>query len=233
MNRFTACLLLIVCWLGTQAQTVDSINAKAEKPFVFHHFSGINITYAANQYVYGKDATGFGIGYFKDRKIGERTFVMAQFNLVVNRALYYGQYYQWNSVYATYKDVDTGYDLDIPVRFSVRVGKEDADYTLFPTLGFGFYLPMYYTSKRYVNGALTERYNGLALEDLPFFFSGNVGLELKVKIGRKQHIGIGYTYSLMGLLGEDFNDIPDYHSAYLKFGWSRPKHKAKHKKDKP
>jgi hypothetical protein len=104
-------------------------------------------------------------------------------------------------------------DLNIPVRFAFRLGKEDAKFTYYPSVGFGLYCPGYYSINYKTNTMFNDRaYFGY---DDPIYPMFNLGFETKYRINERNNIAIGINsnYMLYGL----------FTSAYLKFGWNKYK----------
>lgn len=199
--------------------------SKAQTPDIYH---GVNAAVNNNLYLYdyyygnGNNITiSPSAGYFLDVHMRGRTWLFMQFNAVWTHKKETNTYTYWNPPYEqiTYTDTDNFLDINIPIRFAFRLGKEDGKFTFFPTAGFGVYLPMLYASKRVSSKYGTSSDVEYAGEyDVPFYPLLNIGFEAKWRINEKHNMGFGFNSDY--LLAQN--------SIYVKFGWNKyPKAKKK------
>lgn len=188
---------LIICLLA--AVFCNCVNAQA--PTVYH---GINASGCSSSELYDNGISP-GLGYYLDIHLKGRTWVFMQFDVLRHRYKY--------SVNKLNEHTLTIIDLNIPVRFAFRLGKEDAKFTYYPTVGFGLYCPGYYSIKYKINTMNNDR--GYIGYDEPIYPMFNIGFETKYRLNERKNIAIGINsnYMLYGL----------FTSAYLKFGWNKYK----------
>jgi hypothetical protein len=191
MKKLVICLLAAFFCLRVNAQTPD----------VYH---GINAGASRNMDFY--DSSAPSVGYFLDMHLRGRTWLFTQFNLE--------RYYLSNDIsyWGTNEYSYSIYDLYVPVRFAFRLGKEDAKFTFYPTVGFGLYIPLVYYYKE-TNGNVTEKELTYGGEDQYVYPLFNMGFEAKWHYSQKHNLGIGFNTNYQGY-GLHTN-------VYLKFGWNK------------
>ncbi len=195
------------------------LNANAQTPNIMH---GINAGIASNTYLYDyysakqKLPIAPALGYYLDVNLRGRTWLFTQFNLEWQRTTYTGML-----PYYTVKE--NFVDLNIPVRFGFRLGKKDAKFTFFPTVGTGFYVPIFNTYKTvYPNNSSKNNSDSYWFDDyVPVYPLLNVGFEAKWNFSPKYNLALGFN--------SDY--ITAHNTVYLKFGWNRYTKEVKTNRD--
>lgn len=218
-----ACLSLFATFYlaAQQPDTTRTDTLHTKIPLVYH---GINAGVSADHFLHRYfvfDPTVYAptLGYYLDINLKGRGWLFMQFNL--------NTYYQQSEhLHTTPQETEKHgeknfyFDLDIPFRFALRTGKENASFSIYPTIGLGLYFPLYYYEINYVDGERQGVDKGYP-DDWPFYPYINAGVELKWKFNKKHHVGAGINVCYMLLTGD--NVIPSYGTAYLKFGWNKYK----------
>jgi len=218
-------IFLALLPLASQAQVPDSTKKDTLIGKIPHIYHGINVGASADHFLHRYfvfDPTAYAptLGYYLDLNLKGRGWLLMQFNL--NTFYQHDEETHTNPTLGTHKHGEKNFyfDLDIPFRFALRTGKENASFSIYPTIGLGLYFPLYYYEINYVDGERQGVDKGYP-DDFPFYPYINAGFELKWKYSKKHHIAAGLNLCYMLFTGD--NVIPSYGTAYLKFGWNKYK----------
>lgn len=223
MKKLTGLLLMLILCYSTFAQN-DSLNIPKKdslKKQAIDIYHGINTGTSINTYLYyyeNGDGTSANrlpalpmLGYFLDIHMRGRTWLFMQFN-----ASWFKDQYSSTFSGNTYTYKSNHFDLNVPIRFGFRLGKEDAKFSLYPTAGFGVYIPLVYFESTEKNGVNVYKSRAVWLnsdDGVPFYPLLNIGFEAKWRFCRRHNLAFGF----------NSNYIFAENSFYLKFGWNKYK----------
>lgn len=213
-------ILFALLPLAISAQVPDSTKKDTLTGNIPRIYHGVSAGYANNQFYYDYHSAP-SVGYFLDLKLDGRAWLFFQFNVNAFRDYYSNDYYSViTGVSGLWETKSRYFDLEIPIRFALQVGKKDARFRFFPTAGVGLYIPVYYYSKNTINGNRNGVDKGYP-DDIALFTGLNTGFEAKWVYSHRHHVGIGFNYSIMGLAYNRNHAF--YSNFYLKFGWNKYK----------
>lgn len=222
MKKTLFVLYILLLPLTTNAQTDSTANdSLSKKGLPFYH--GINAGVSADHFLHRYfvfDPTVYAptVGYYLDIKLKGRGWLFMQFNL--NTFYQYGKSETITPLGLSNRGYKNYYfDLDVPFRFALRTGKENAAFSFYPTIGLGLYFPLYFYEINYANDEREGVDKGYP-EDSPVYPYINAGFEMKWKYSNKHHVAAGLNLCYIPTAE---NNIPNYGTLYLKFGWNKYK----------
>lgn len=220
MKKFLLFLTLLFS-AGLNAQTPGTTAADSTaKPALRKLYHGINAGASIDRflhryYMFDRNRYAPTLGYYLDIHLNGRAWLFMQFNLNMFYIKTTSSYYTPLTGHGIYSGKKFYFDLDVPVRIAIRLGKKDAKFLCYPTAGLGLYIPLYYYEVNYINNKRDGVDKGYP-EDFPFYPYVNAGFEMKWKYSPKHHIGLGFTVSYVPT-----TPMPSSATAYLKFGWNK------------